>query len=111
MRRRGSHKSDVWSFGVLLWEMFTLGGTPYVELKSNEVQAKIAKGHRLSQPRGVTTGLFQQMLNCWETDPEERPTFEDLVRNLRSIASEDPLRLPQQAKYIYDKFDPLADEC
>ncbi|OQR76820.1 hypothetical protein BIW11_00535, partial [Tropilaelaps mercedesae] len=110
MQRRVTHKGDVWSFGVLLWEIFTLGGTPYVELKSNELQARIVKGHRLPQPRGVHTGLFQQMLNCWEIDSDERPSFEDLTRDLRSVASEDPLRLPQQAKYIYDKFDPLADE-
>lgn len=111
MRRRVTEKSDIWSYGVLLWEIFTLGGTPYVDLKSTEVQGKIARGHRLPQPRGVDTGLFQQMLHCWEMDPEERPSFEDITRDLRNVASEDPLRLPQQTKYIYDKFDPLADEC
>ncbi|XP_022647191.1 putative tyrosine-protein kinase Wsck isoform X3 [Varroa destructor] len=110
MRRRVTQKTDVWSFGVLLWELFTFAGTPYVDLKSNEVQARITKGHRLPQPRGVNTSLFQQMLNCWEMDPDERPSFEFLARELRTVASEDPLRFPQQIKYIYDKFDPLADE-
>lgn len=43
-------------------------------------------------------------------DPDERPSFEFLARELRTVASEDPLRFPQQIKYIYDKFDPLADE-
>ena len=110
MRRRVTHKGDVWSFGVLLWELFTLGGTPYVDVKLNEVQTKLSRGYRLNQPRGVDTSLFQLMLHCWEMDPDERPTFEDLARDLRNVASEDPLRLPKQTKYIYDKFDPLADE-
>lgn len=104
-------KSDVWSFGVLLWEIFTLGGTPYVNLKTAEVPERVSKGLRLDHPKGVHTDMYQLMLQCWELDRDERPTFEQLCSSFQEMAhAAVPLKFHHTPGYSYDRFDPLADE-
>ncbi|XP_076042898.1 tyrosine-protein kinase Wsck [Oratosquilla oratoria] len=82
-------KSDVWSFGCLMWEAVTLGGTPYSDVRTEDVAGRIVRGLRLAQPQYVGDNLYQLMLFCWQTDLDERPTFEHLEQSLNSFAGDD----------------------
>lgn len=81
-----SHASDVWSFGVTLWEMFSFGEPPYGELKGTEVIALVENGTRLLQPPKCPDHVFETMSNCWNYRPKDRPTF----RYLTEFFSSDP---------------------
>lgn len=71
----------IWSFGVLLWEMFSMGGTPYSSLTlDSEVEDAVMQGVRLPQLLDVTDPIYEVMSSCWRDDPEERPTFDELTR-------------------------------
>ncbi|XP_032671182.1 proto-oncogene tyrosine-protein kinase Src-like isoform X2 [Odontomachus brunneus] len=71
----------IWAFGVLLWEMFSMGGTPYSNLTlDSEVEDAIARGVRLSQLLDIPDPIYEVMSSCWRNDPEERPTFDELTR-------------------------------
>ncbi|KAI1234124.1 hypothetical protein IHE44_0003838 [Lamprotornis superbus] len=72
--------SDVWSFGILLWEIFTLGGTPYPELPMNEqFYNAIKRGYRMSKPTHASDEIYNIMQKCWEEKFEIRPSFSQLV--------------------------------
>ena len=73
-----SVKSDVWSFGVLLWEIITLGRIPYSGMTNPEVLEYVQQGNRLPQPNDCPEELYHTMLDCWKDKPVERPTFETL---------------------------------
>ena len=75
-------KSDVWSFGVFLTELVTHGRIPYTWMTNDEVLAQVTQGYRMRQPLGCPDPLYQIMLKCWNTKPEERPTFESLKHQL-----------------------------
>ncbi|XP_012252423.2 putative inactive tyrosine-protein kinase Wsck [Athalia rosae] len=71
----------VWAFGVLLWEIFSMGGTPYGDLSGDDqVEEAVRRGVRLPQLREVPDPVYEVMLSCWQISLEERPTFEELVR-------------------------------
>ncbi|KAL4230476.1 hypothetical protein ACF0H5_010858 [Mactra antiquata] len=73
-------KSDVWSYGVFLWEVFTLGGSPYPGIDLNDKFIGLLKdGYRMEQPPHASDDIYKVMLACWEVDPEERPSFTQLV--------------------------------
>ncbi|KAL3083152.1 hypothetical protein niasHS_010954 [Heterodera schachtii] len=78
-------KTDVWAFGVLLWEIFSLGYIPYSGRENHEVMRLIVAGDRLDPPIGVPCELYDIMLCCWNTDAEKRPRFGDLVALFDSL--------------------------
>merc|ERR1739844_509075 len=80
-----STKSDVWSFGVLMWEVVTLGSVPYPGLQPSEVMKKVNAGYRLEKPEHCKRELYNIMVKCWEKEPKERPTFSDLVRDFEQL--------------------------
>ncbi|KAK2159982.1 hypothetical protein LSH36_142g03005 [Paralvinella palmiformis] len=81
-----SIKSDVWSFGVLFWELMTRGLTPYSEIQDNvAVILYMKRGGRLSFPQYVSTDLGNFMQKCWRTDPKERPEFRVIRNFLRDL--------------------------
>lgn len=85
-RRKFTHASDVWMFGVTLWEMLTFGEEPWVGLKGSEILRKIDKeGERLHEPEATPPEMYQLMLRCWACDPSERPTFASLRISLTSM--------------------------
>lgn len=85
-RRKFTHASDVWMFGVTLWEMLTFGEEPWVGLKGSEILRKIDKeGERLHEPEATPPEMYQLMLRCWACDPLERPTFASLRISLTSM--------------------------
>ncbi|XP_044310047.1 vascular endothelial growth factor receptor 3 isoform X1 [Varanus komodoensis] len=82
-------QSDVWSFGVLLWEIFSLGASPYPGVQINEEFCQRLKdGTRMRAPEYATAEIYRIMLSCWYGDPKERPTFSDLVEILGDLLQE-----------------------
>ncbi|KAK6619535.1 hypothetical protein RUM43_012292 [Polyplax serrata] len=81
-----SHASDVWSFGITLWEMFSFGQQPYGDLKGSEVIKLVEQGERLSRPDKCPEEVYKIMEQCWNFDPSLRPTFAQLL----NIFSTDP---------------------
>lgn len=81
-----SHASDVWSYGIVLWEMFTRGDTPYGdETGGNVVIEMIERGERLPKPDECPFEIYQQMLACWQNDPKMRPTFHYLIQFFKQL--------------------------
>ncbi|XP_053908929.1 tyrosine-protein kinase receptor UFO [Cuculus canorus] len=80
-----STKSDVWSFGVLSWEVFSGGRTPYPGVDNSEIYELLRSGRRLPPPPHCTPKLYSLMLRCWSEDPRERPSFEELWGSLGGV--------------------------
>jgi len=80
-----STKSDVWSFGVLMWEVVTLGSVPYPGLPPSDVMKKVRDGYRLEKPEHCKRELYNIMIKCWDKSPEIRPSFSDLVKDFESL--------------------------
>lgn len=75
-----SHASDVWSFGVTLWEMFSLGAPPYGDMKGVDVIKSIEAGQRLPKPTMCPDNVSEIMESCWNYYPRNRPTFKQLTQ-------------------------------
>ncbi|TRY60278.1 hypothetical protein DNTS_009654 [Danionella cerebrum] len=76
---RYSSKSDVWSFGVLMWEVFTEGKMPFEFHQNHEVVMMVSQGHRLFRPKMADPRIYSVMMKCWAERSEERPSFSDLT--------------------------------
>eukprot|EP00054_Salpingoeca_dolichothecata_P029419 m.231813 g.231813 ORF g.231813 m.231813 type:complete len:1627 (-) comp26471_c0_seq1:135-5015(-) len=72
-------KNDIWAYGVVLYELWTRGAVPYSPWPNNKVWVEVTENrHRLSQPEGCPDEVYEIMIQCWEENPEARPTFETL---------------------------------
>uniref|UniRef100_A0A3Q2QI08 receptor protein-tyrosine kinase n=1 Tax=Fundulus heteroclitus TaxID=8078 RepID=A0A3Q2QI08_FUNHE len=80
-------KSDVWSFGVLLWELMTRGAPPYSDVNSFDITVFLLQGRRLLQPEFCPDTLYTVMIECWHPKPERRPSFSELVDRISAIFS------------------------
>ncbi|XP_050519178.1 fibroblast growth factor receptor homolog 1 isoform X1 [Diabrotica virgifera virgifera] len=79
-------QSDVWSYGILLWEIMTLGGTPYPSVPSVEKLFQLLRnGHRMEKPPCCSLEIYMLMRECWSYQPNERPIFSELVEDLDRI--------------------------
>ncbi|KAL4679578.1 hypothetical protein H8959_009228 [Pygathrix nigripes] len=81
-----SSKSDVWSFGVLMWEVFTEGKMPFENKSNLQVVEAISEGFRLYRPHLAPMSIYEVMYSCWHEKPKGRPTFAELLRALTEIA-------------------------
>nr|CAI5867229.1 unnamed protein product [Callosobruchus analis] len=77
-------KSDVWAYGVVLWEIGTLGAFPYGDISNESILPYLQSGKRLSKPITCTDDSYQVMLSCWEREPCKRPTFFELQKHFAS---------------------------
>nr|KAF6409818.1 FES proto-oncogene, tyrosine kinase [Rousettus aegyptiacus] len=82
---RYSSESDVWSFGILLWETFSLGASPYPNLSNPQTRDFIEKGGRLPCPELCPDAVFRLMEQCWAYEPGQRPSFSTIYQELQSI--------------------------
>ncbi|XP_006639677.2 protein-tyrosine kinase 6 [Lepisosteus oculatus] len=82
---RFSTKSDIWSFGVLLYEILTYGGVPYPVYNNNEVYKLITSGYRMPCPENCPKSVYNVMLSCWRDSPEDRPPFSFLRQQLEKF--------------------------
>lgn len=80
-----SSKSDIWAFGVLMWEIYTQGRMPYDRWNNTEIVEKISAGHRLYRPQMANENVFAIMNSCWHERPDERPTFKELVEVIKDL--------------------------
>uniref|UniRef100_A0A8C2DAZ6 receptor protein-tyrosine kinase n=1 Tax=Cyprinus carpio TaxID=7962 RepID=A0A8C2DAZ6_CYPCA len=81
--------SDVWSYGILLWEIFTLGGTPYPDLPMNELfYSALKRGYRMAKPSYASEDVYEVMRKCWDEKFEKRPEFSFLVHTMGNMLSD-----------------------
>jgi len=83
-----SSQSDVWSFGVLLWELQSGGGIPYIDIDDFEMEASLRDGYRLTRPVSCPEYLYSLMVRCWHYSPNDRPTFSKLKKSLVKFQDE-----------------------
>ncbi|XP_022240583.1 proto-oncogene tyrosine-protein kinase receptor Ret-like [Limulus polyphemus] len=95
-------KSDVWSFGVVLWEISTLGATPYPGVTPERLFHLLKSGYRMNKPNACSDELYSIMLMCWKENPHERPSFKHLVKKLDQM-------LLETMEYLELKLGPDTD--
>ncbi|KAJ9581668.1 hypothetical protein L9F63_023155, partial [Diploptera punctata] len=107
-----SVKSDVWSFGVLIWEIVTLGSTPYPGLAAADVMKRVRDGFRLDKPEHCRRELYNIMYYCWDKDPKERPSFNELVKLLEQLllTETEYIELERFPDHSYYNMVSLSDE-
>ncbi|XP_031164484.1 melanoma receptor tyrosine-protein kinase-like [Sander lucioperca] len=86
-----THQSDVWSYGVTVWELMTFGSKPYDGIPASDIAAVLERGDRLPQPPICTIDVYMIMVKCWMIDPSSRPRFRELVVEFSKMAR-DPSR-------------------
>ncbi|CAH3187333.1 unnamed protein product, partial [Porites evermanni] len=82
-------KSDVWAYGVLLWEMSTLGGVPYPTLTNTELYRLLGAGYRMERPDMCSDDVYELMTDCWKEEACSRPSFFQLIEKLEVIMQRD----------------------
>ncbi|XP_076134312.1 platelet-derived growth factor receptor alpha isoform X2 [Alosa pseudoharengus] len=91
--------SDVWSYGILLWEIFSLGGTPYPGMVvDSSFYNKIKSGYRMAKPEHASEVVYEMMSKCWNSEPEKRPSFLSLSETVASL-------LPAGYKRSYERMN------
>uniref|UniRef100_A0A671R9Q0 Receptor protein-tyrosine kinase n=1 Tax=Sinocyclocheilus anshuiensis TaxID=1608454 RepID=A0A671R9Q0_9TELE len=88
--RRYTHQSDVWSYGVTVWEMMSYGAEPYASMHPHDVPGLLEKGERLAQPQICTIDVYMVMVKCWMIDENVRPTFKELASEFTRMARDPP---------------------
>ncbi|XP_006811442.1 tyrosine-protein kinase STK-like [Saccoglossus kowalevskii] len=94
--QRFTIKSDVWSFGILMFEIITKGRVPYAALGTQETLNFLARNERMAKPHECSNALYELMLKCWEQEPFNRPTFEFMFSYL------DAFSISSQEQYSED---------
>ncbi|XP_032383749.1 tyrosine-protein kinase BTK [Etheostoma spectabile] len=83
-----SSKSDIWSYGVLLWEVYTLGRLPYERLNNTEIVNQVSRGLRLYRPQLANEKVYSIMSSCWLEKADDRPTFQELALTVQDLLYE-----------------------
>jgi serine/threonine protein kinase len=78
-------KTDVWSYGVLVWELLTRGTTPYPQIKNNLIFDHLKKGNRLPKPKYCPKSVYIILLECWSENPISRPSFANINERIKCI--------------------------
>eukprot|EP00118_Oscarella_pearsei_P022518 m.261154 g.261154 ORF g.261154 m.261154 type:complete len:747 (+) comp40443_c0_seq29:779-3019(+) len=91
--------SDVWSFGIVLWEIATLGGTPHPSIPVQRLFTTLTNSdYKMSRPRRCPQKLYEIMASCWNQKPEQRPQFSQIKSKLDDILEEMPLPVLQESE-------------
>uniref|UniRef100_H2T1W6 Platelet-derived growth factor receptor beta n=2 Tax=Takifugu rubripes TaxID=31033 RepID=H2T1W6_TAKRU len=98
--------SDVWSYGILLWEIFTLGGTPYPDLPMNELfYSALKRGYRMAKPAHASDEVYEIMKRCWDETFEKRPDFSFLVHCVGDMLTDSYKKKYSQVNETFLKSD------
>ncbi|KAH3786828.1 hypothetical protein DPMN_164940 [Dreissena polymorpha] len=81
---------DVWSYGILMWEIFSNGLTPYPGWTNAIARDKVEQGYRMPAPQGIPDSVYQLMLKCWEANPSTRITFQEVIKTLKNLTEHPP---------------------
>ncbi|XP_054474814.1 ephrin type-A receptor 7 isoform X3 [Anoplopoma fimbria] len=107
--RKFTSASDVWSYGIVMWEVMSYGERPYWDMSNQDVIKAIEEGYRLPAPMDCPPGLHQLMLDCWQKDRAERPKFDQIVGILdKMIRNPNTLKTP--AGTCTRPISPLLDQ-
>ncbi|XP_068563775.1 tyrosine-protein kinase receptor Tie-1 isoform X3 [Cebidichthys violaceus] len=106
-------KSDVWSFGVLLWEIVSLGGTPYCGMTCAELYEKLPQGFRMEKPKNCDDEVYELMKQCWRDRPYERPPFSQVSVQLNRMqeARKAYVNMALFENFTYAGIDATAEEA
>ncbi|CAB1324126.1 unnamed protein product [Coregonus sp. 'balchen'] len=98
--------SDVWSYGILLWEIFSLGGTPYPGMVvDSSFYNKIKSGYRMAKPEHAPADVYEMMIKCWNSEPEKRPSFLSLSESVASLLPSGYKRCFERVSHEFLKSD------
>ncbi|CAH3167662.1 unnamed protein product, partial [Porites lobata] len=109
-------QSDVWAFGVLLWELVTLGGTPYPTISNREMLRLLKTGYRMEKPDICDDEIYEIMTHCWIESPDDRPNFTQIRERLEVMMQKDNPYLDfsvldeRREYYNVPSFNSLVDE-
>lgn len=95
-----STKSDVWSFGIVLYEIITRGRVPYPSMNNQEVLVQVEHGYRMPAPSNCPPALYEIMYQCWNKDPQKRPTFNTLKWKLDEFFETDTNEYRDATQFI-----------
>ncbi|XP_071800330.1 tyrosine-protein kinase receptor Tie-1-like isoform X2 [Asterias amurensis] len=107
--RRYVSKSDVWSYGVLLWEIVTFGGTPYPGIQTKNLADHLLDGYRMPQPENCPDDIYALMLKCWRKDSNKRPSFREITEVLNKIGNV-PVDKAHALSAVYENFSVIKPE-
>ncbi|XP_053088350.1 focal adhesion kinase 1 isoform X4 [Pangasianodon hypophthalmus] len=96
--RRFTSSSDVWMFGVCMWEILMYGVKPFQGVKNNDVIGRIENGERLAMPHNCPPTLYSLMTKCWAYDPSKRPRFNELKAQLSTILAEEKAQQEERSR-------------
>jgi len=95
-------ESDVWSNGILLWEILTIGETPYPTISNHELLGALKSGYRMDKPQMCSDEMYELMRQCWKENPTERPSFAVIRKQLeRMMLKHCPYLDMADANYSY----------
>nr|XP_058941782.1 fibroblast growth factor receptor 3-like [Pocillopora verrucosa] len=106
-------RSDVWSFGVVMYEIFTVGGDPFPGVYMRDIPAMLKNEYRMPRPKFVSAKLFKIMMECWKTDPLKRPDFECLRSRIHSMTRDEEQDYVNLEGLLYENVQPTSftEEC
>ncbi|CAH3147322.1 unnamed protein product [Porites evermanni] len=106
-----SSMSDVWSYGIVLWEVFTIGDSPYPRFKAREVASLLERGYRMQRPVHISEELYSILTECWAQNPKERPSFQWICAAVKRLTKDQKvhLNLDEYNDEDYVNFD-MIDE-
>jgi proto-oncogene tyrosine-protein kinase Met len=81
-------KTDVWSYGVLVWELMTRGVTPYSDVNNCHLLRYLKQGNRMARPTFCPKVLYNVIMKCWDKDPKLRPKFQELCDKIQTIITD-----------------------
>ena len=101
-------QSDIWAFGVVLYEIMTRGQTPFPEMTNEEVLDNVIRGYRMPSPVYCREDMYMLMQECWNEDPSRRPAFEDIATTLGDIKADE--EATDNELYLYEDLPFESDD-
>ncbi|XP_068732550.1 uncharacterized protein [Montipora capricornis] len=106
-------QSDVWSYGIVLYEIFTIGGNPYPNIQDHRIPYMLKDNYRMSQPVHLDDEIYALMCECWQNDSNDRPTFEAISSTIRRLQLCHKVHKPRRNKnvqHLYINMLPLNEK-